>query len=95
MNSAMVQSAVEPAIRASENTIISIAGSASGAIITSRLAPMPPKLGPDIHAGEREKEAGAAEEGGEAMRSPVQLNSRPVAKVGTRAAATQVAAKIR
>jgi len=46
MNSAMVESCVEPAINATENTIINIAGSASEAIIISRDAPMPPKLVP-------------------------------------------------
>jgi hypothetical protein len=46
MNSAMVDSWVEPAISATESTIISIAGSASEAIITSREEPMPPKLVP-------------------------------------------------
>ena len=46
MNSATFESCVDPAIRASVNTSMIIAGSASEAIITSRLDPMPPKLVP-------------------------------------------------
>ena len=61
----MVESWVEPAISATENTIISIAGSASEAIITSREAPMPPKLVPISIAGQRLQEARAAEQRGD------------------------------
>ncbi len=43
---AMVESWVEPATSAKVNTIINMAGSASEAIIASRLDPMPPKLVP-------------------------------------------------
>ena len=39
-----------------------IAGSASDAIITSRLDPIPPKLVPTVHARQRQKEAGTAEQ---------------------------------
>ena len=46
MKPAIVDSCVDPAISATVKTIISIAGSASEAIITSREAPMPPKLVP-------------------------------------------------
>ena len=58
----MVESCVEPAISASVNTIMSMAGSASEAIITSRLDPMPPKLVPTSMPGEREEESRAAEQ---------------------------------
>ena len=46
MNSAMVDSCVEPATRATVKTTMIIAGSASEANIISRLEPMPPKLVP-------------------------------------------------
>ncbi len=95
MKAAMVESWVEPAISASVNTIIIIAGSASEAIITSRLEPMPPKLVPTSMPASARKKRALPSSAMMAMRSAVQLNSRPVAKVGTSAAATQVAAKIR
>ena len=54
----MVESWVEPASSASVNTIMIIAGSASEAIMTSRLEPMPPKLVPtSIPASARKKRA--------------------------------------
>ena len=94
MKFATVESWVEPATSAMQNTISSIAGSASAAIITSRLEPMPPKLVPtSIPASARKKRA-LPSSATIAIRSAVQLNSRPVAKVGTRAAATQMAAKV-
>ena len=46
MKAAIDESWVEPASSATVNTTISIAGSASEAIIISRLEPMPPKLVP-------------------------------------------------
>ncbi|MNW20959.1 hypothetical protein D3C71_2216090 [compost metagenome] len=55
---ATVESWVDPAISASENTMSSMAGSARDAIIASRLAPMPPKLVPtSMPASERKKRA--------------------------------------
>ena len=94
MKFATVESSVEPATSAMQNTISSIAGSASAAIMTSRLAPMPPKLVPtSIPASARKKRA-VPSRATMAIRSAVQLNSRPVAKVGTSAAATQIAAKV-
>ena len=58
MKAAMVESCVEPAISASVKVIMIIAGSASEAIITSRLAPMPPKLVPtSMPASARKKRA--------------------------------------
>ena len=94
MKLATVESWVEPATSAMQNTIRSIAGSASAAIMTSRLEPMPPKLVPtSIPASARKKRA-LPSSATMAIRSAVQLNSRPVAKVGTRAAATQIAAKV-
>ena len=45
-NAAIDESCVEPARRDKVKTTISIAGSASEAIIISRLEPMPPKLVP-------------------------------------------------
>ncbi len=49
-----------------------IAGSASEAIITSRLEPMPPKLVPMSMPAERQEEAGAAEkrDDGDEVRRP-------------------------
>ena len=91
---ATVESWVEPATSAMQNTIISIAGSASVAIMTSRLEPMPPKLVPtSIPASARKKRA-LPSSATIAIRSAVQLKSSPVAKVGTSAAATQIAAKV-
>ena len=72
-----------------------IAGSASEAIIISRLEPMPPKLVPTSMPASARKKRALPSSAMMAMRSADQLNSRPVAKVGTSAAATQVAAKIR
>ena len=90
----MVESCVRPATSARRNTINSIAGSASAAIITSRLEPMPAETGADVHSGEGEEEARTSSSATMAIRSAVQLNSSPVAKVGTSAAATQIAAKV-
>ena len=95
MKPAMVESWVEPATSASVNTIISIAGSASEAIITSRLEPMPPKLVPTSSPASARKKRALPSSAMMAIRSADQENSRPVAKVGTSAAATQVAAKTR
>ena len=72
-----------------------IAGSASEAIIISRLEPMPPKLVPTSMPASARKNRALPSSATMAIRSAVQLNIRPVAKVGTSAAATQVAAKIR
>ena len=60
--SAMADSCVVPAIRATVNTISSIAGSASEAIIISRDEPMPPKLVPTSMPASASSEAGAAEQ---------------------------------
>ena len=95
MNAATVDNWVDPAISATVKTIISIAGSASDAIITSRLAPMPPKLVPTSMPARARKNRALASRAIRAMRSAVQLNIRPDANVGTSAAATQVAAKTR
>ena len=95
MNPAIVESWVEPAISASVNTIISIAGSASDAIMTSRLEPMPPKLVPTSSPASARKKRALPSSAMMAMRSAVQLNNSPVLNVGTKAAATHVAAKIR
>ena len=60
MKAATVESWVEPAISASENTMTIIAGSASVANIASRLEPRPPKLVPTSSpASARKKRAGA------------------------------------
>ena len=95
MNSAMVESCVEPAIKAIANTIMIIAGSASEAIMTSRLDPMPPKLVPTSMPASARKKRALPRSAMMAMRSADQENISPVRKVGTSAAATQVAAKIR
>ena len=90
----MVESCVEPAISASVNTIMIIAGSASEAIITSRLEPMPPKLVPTSRPASARKKRALPSSAMMAMRSADQENRSPVRKVGTSEAATQVAAKI-
>jgi hypothetical protein len=75
--------------------MVSIAGSARDAIIISRELPMPPKLVPtSIPASARKKRA-LPSSATMAIRSTAQLKIRPVAKVGTRAAATQVTANTR
>ncbi len=94
MNSATVESWVEPAMSASVKTIMIMAGSAKEAIIISRLEPMPPKLVPTSMPASACKKRAVPRNAMMAMRSADQLNMRPVAKVGTSAAATQVAAKI-
>ena len=92
---AMVESWVEPAISATVNTIMIIAGSASEAIITSRLEPMPPKLVPTSRPASARKKRALPRSAMMAMRSADQENMRPVRNVGTSDAATQVAAKMR
>ncbi len=76
------------------NTIIIIAGSASEANIISRLEPMPPKLVPTSMPTSARKNRDEPMSAVIAIRSAVQLNCSLVAKVGIRAAATHVAAKI-
>ena len=78
MKPAMVESWVEPAISASVNTIMIIAGSASEAIITSRLEPMPPKLVPTSRPASARKKRALPSSAMMAIRSADQLNSRPV-----------------
>ena len=88
--SAMVESCVEPATSASVKTIMIIAGSASEAIITSRLEPMPPKAVPTSMPASARKKRALPRSAMMAMRSADHENMSPVAKVGTSAAATQV-----
>ncbi len=96
MKPAMVESWVEPAISATVKTIMSIAGSASEAIIISRLEPMPPKLVPTSRPASARKKRALPSSAMMAMRSADQLNSEPGARRSAPAtAATQVAAKIR
>ena len=95
MKAAMLESCVEPAISATVKVIMIIAGSASEAIITSRLDPMPPKLVPTSMPASARKKRALPINAVMAIRSADQLKCRPIAKVGTSAAATQVAAKIR
>ena len=71
-----------------------MAGSASAAIITSRLEPMPPKLVPTSMPASARKKRALPSRATIAIRSALQLNSRPVANVGTNAAATQIAANV-
>ena len=73
----MVESWVEPAISASEKTIMIIAGSASEAIITSRLEPMPPKLVPTSMPASARKKRALPSSAMMAIRSADQLNSKP------------------
>ena len=93
--SAMPESWVVPANRATVKTIISMAGSARDAIIISRELPMPPKLVPTSMPARARKKRALPSSATIAIRSTAQLKIRPVAKVGTKAAATQVTAKIR
>ena len=95
MKAATVESWVEPAISASVNTAISMAGSASEAIITSRLEPMPPKLVPTSSPASARKKRALPRSAMIAIRSADQLNRSPLWNVGTSAAATQVAANTR
>ena len=85
---------MEPATRATVNTIMIMAGSASDANIISRLEPMPPKLVPMSMPVSARKKRAEPISAMMAIRSPTQLKGSPVANVGTSAAATQVAAKI-
>jgi len=91
----MVESCVEPAISASVNTIMIMAGSASDAIIASRLDPMPPKLVPTSSPARARKNRPLPSSAAIAIRSADHENKSPVRKVGTSDAATQVAAKTR
>ena len=72
-----------------------IAGSASEAIITSRLEPMPPKLVPTSSPASARKKRPLPSSAIMAIRSADHENSSPVRNVGTSDAATQVAAKTR
>ena len=90
----MLESCVEPATSATVKTIMIMAGSASEANIISRLEPMPPKLVPTSMPTSARKKRAEPSRAVMAMRSAAQLKVSPVANVGTRAAATQVAAKI-
>jgi len=92
---ATVESWVDPATSASEKTMTIIAGSASVANIASRLAPRPPKLVPTSSPASARKKRAEPSSATIAIRSADQEKSSPVAKVGIRAAATQVAAKTR
>ena len=76
----MVESCVEPAISASVNTIMIIAGSASEAIITSRLDPMPPKLVPTSSPASARKKRPLPSSAMMAMRSADQENMQPGAE---------------
>src|SRR5258707_13309436 len=94
MKLATVESWVEPATSAMQKKTSSIAGSASAAIITSRLEPMPPKLVPtSIPASARKKRA-LPSSATMAIRSAVQLNNKPRAKGRTPAGANQNTAKV-
>jgi hypothetical protein len=65
------------------------------AIIISRDEPMPPKLVPTSMPASASSARAAPSSATSATTSAAQLNIRPEAKLGTRAAATQVKAKIR
>ena len=94
MNVDTEESCVEPASSDTVNTIISMAGSASEAIIISRLEPMPPKLVPISSPANARAKRALPSSATIAMRSAAGLNTRPVAKVGTSAAAINVVAKM-
>ena len=81
--------------RHSRTRSCSMAGSASGGDHDLAAGADAAEAGADVHSGERLEEARACRAGlTMAMRSAAQLNNSPVAKVGTSAAATQVAAKV-
>ena len=71
-----------------------IVGSARVANIISRLEPIPPKLVPTSMPTSARKKRAEPNSAAITIRSPTQLNSNPVANVGTSAAATHVALKI-
>ena len=77
MKAAMVESCVEPTSSAREKTIMIIAGSASDAIIISRLAADAAEAGADIHARQRQEEARAAQQcdDGDQVRGPIEQQS--------------------
>ena len=91
----MAESSVEPATSAKVKTTRSMAGSARDAIITSRLAPMPPKLVPASRAERARKKRALPIRAVIAMRSAQGPKGRPKQNVGTRAVASQMKAKIR
>ena len=95
MNVATEESWVEPARSETVNAIISSAGSASEAIIISRLEPIPPKLVPTSSPARASMKRALPRSAMIAIKSAAGLKARPVANVGTSAAATQVVAKIR
>jgi hypothetical protein len=74
MKRATEDSSVVPASSDRVNTIINMAGSASEAIIISRLEPMPPKLVPTSSPASARKKAGGAEQGddGDQIRRPTE-----------------------
>ena len=93
-NSATSGSRVVPADSAIVKTTSSIAGSASVAIIISREEPMPPKLVPTSMPASASRARAAPRSATSATASAAQLNMRPEANVGMRAAATQVKARM-
>ena len=80
MKPAMFESWVEPATSATANTIISMAGSAREAIITSRLVPMPPKAVPMSMPASARKKRALPSSAVMAIRSASQLKRKPVAE---------------
>jgi hypothetical protein len=95
MYAEIVESCVDPANNDSVKTTMSIAGSASDANIISRLEPMPPKLVPTSRPASARKKRAVPSRATMTIKSAPALNVRPVANVGTSAAATQVVAKSR
>ena len=95
MKAATEESCVDPANSDTVNTIISIAGSASEAIIISRLEPMPPKLVPMSSPANARTKRALPSSATIAMRSAAGLMANPVANVGTSAAATKTVATTR
>ena len=90
----MVESWVEPAMSATVNTVISMAGSASEANITSRLEPIPPKLVPTSSPANARKNRAFPSSATMAMTSADLESINPAPKVGISEAATQVVAKM-
>src|SRR5436309_15740367 len=91
----MEESWVEPTTSATVNTIISMAGSASEAIITSRLEPMPPKLVPTSRPASARTNRALPSSAKMTIRAADHLNGGSTWKDRTTDASTHTTAKTR
>ena len=92
---AMIASEVVPTSSETVKITISMAGSASEAIISSRLEPMPPKLVPTSSPASAVKKRAPPRRATSTMRSTLGPSRRSVLKAGISAAPSQMAAKVR